>query len=160
MNDFDELLDQILHEDRHAEHPPDMKKRIVAAVSIERRHFRRGQIIWIGVAASVLVGVTSWMLVRIVFGGSIAIDRKQASITKQVPISKLDETWESRSLQPTPAQVISRKKVDSRAAIRREPPLQQSAIRIAPMKIRSLVIQPIEIASLSFSDLTRKGKIR
>jgi hypothetical protein len=160
MNIFDDLLYEALRKDGNQQPPPGMKKRILAALPVKANQFSGQRAIWGGIAAAMLIGVFSvamWTLVH-TSGGPIAPASDQSSLTRPADPHTLGER--GRPYLPSSAQKPAGWKSILPKSIRPRLPSQQRSIRIAPVVIEPLVIKPIEIASMTPSGSTMKGKLR
>src|ERR1700677_4979168 len=67
MNEFDDLLNDVLRQDGTQKPPPGMKGRILAALPAERGQLSGPRAIWVGTAAVLLIGVVggaAWTMLR------------------------------------------------------------------------------------------------
>jgi hypothetical protein len=159
MNEFDDLLNQVLRQEGNRQLPPGMERRILSALPAERNQFSTQKAIWVGTAATLLMGVVgaaTWTMVRTRSVFVVAPASKQVLLTRPVDPDKLVES--QRPGLPSSGHQPSGTK--STASI--HPPLasQQRAIRIAPVVFEPVVIKPIEIAALTAVGSTTKGKLR
>jgi len=161
MNRFDDLLYEILREDGNQQLPPGMKKRILAALPHKTNQFPGQRAMWVGVAASMLIGVfgiATWTLVHTSGGPIVATGPDQSSLVRSANPNALGEA--GRTHPPASAQKPGGRKSILHKSIWNRLPSQQRSIRIAPVVIEPLVIKPIEIASMPPSGSTMKGKQR
>jgi hypothetical protein len=163
MNEFDDLLNEVLRQDGNQQLPSDMRKRIIAALPPQRTRFSGRWAIWVGTAAAILVAVVAgatWTRVRTRNPLPVAPTSGQVSLKRPGNLPKLVESH--RRGFPQSGQNPAGRRLMSHASIAIHPrlPLQQRAICIEPVNIEALVIKPIEIASVIPSGSTMKGKIR
>jgi hypothetical protein len=161
MNTFDDLLDDVLREDGNQQLPPEMKKRTLAALPHKTNQFPGQRAMWAGVAAATLIGVfgiATWTLVHTSGGPIVATGSDQSSLVRSSNPNALGEA--GRTHLPSPAQKPGGQKSILYKSIGNRSPSQQRSIRIAPVVIEPLVIKPIEIASMTPSGSTMKGKLR
>jgi hypothetical protein len=161
MNIFDDLLDEVLTEDGNKQLPPGMKKRMLAALPHKTNQFPGQRTMWVGVAAAMLIGVfgiATWTLVHTNSGPIVATDSDQNSLVRSVNPNGLGGA--GRTHLPASAQKPGGRKSILHISIWTRLPSQQRSIRIAPVVIEPLAIKPIEIASMTPSGSTMKGKLR
>jgi hypothetical protein len=159
MNEFDDLLNEILSQEGNQQLPPGMERRIVSALPVERNQFSTQRAIWVGTAAVLLMGVVgaaTWTMVRTGSSFVVAPASEQISLTRLVDPAKLVES--QRPGLPSAGHEPSGRK--SMASLRPRLASQQRAIRIAPVVFEPVVIKPIEIAALTTVGSTTKGKLR
>lgn len=151
MNDFDELLDEVLHRDANPQPPADLKKAIVAGLRTEQKHTRSARSVWVGIAAAVIVGLATWTLTR-----------TKVAFLVDTPSEKVAQTRPNHSPQPIASHHAASLGLTPRVSIASPPhsTSQRRAVQIAPLKVEPIAIQPIEIASISTGISTTKGKIR
>jgi hypothetical protein len=157
MNEFDDLLNQVLRHDGNQQLPPGMKRRILAALPAEGNQFSSQRAIWVATAAALLMGVVgaaTWTMERTRSGLTVAPASKQVSLTPPVDPAKLVDN-QRPGLPSSAHNPNGRKWV---ASIHSGLPSQQRAIRIDPVAIEPVVIKPIEIAALTSIGSTMKGK--
>jgi hypothetical protein len=161
MNEFDELLNEVLRQEGTQQLPPGMRERILAALPAEKNQFSGQRAIWVGTAAALLIGVvagTTWTIVRTRSGLTAPPASKQVSFTRPVDPAKWLESH--RPGLPSSAHKQSERKLMWHAPIHPRPASRQRAIWITPVAIQPMVIKPIEIASLKLSGSTMKGRKR
>ena len=160
MNDFDEMLNEVLHQDANPQTPSGLKERVIACLSVENKHTQNWRRVWVGIAAAMIVGLATWTLTRTRIASPVEAPSEVISLTRPnnslAPIESHESELPKFDQEPMARRLMPR----VRMAIPPHPHLQQRAIRIAPLEIEPIVIQPIEIASVSPSVSTRKGKIR
>ncbi|MBB5057313.1 hypothetical protein HDF16_001998 [Granulicella aggregans] len=145
MNEFDELLRDVLSADVCVEPPLGMGRRIAAALSVaEERRSRMPRIALEAIAAVLLIGVVGMMVFRhrgvavpdLVSDGRVLIaatpapDVQSEIIPTKEFLLRAKHRW------------LSKPVVRSRRFSRRAAP------GVAPIAIESLAIKPIEVASL------------
>jgi hypothetical protein len=161
MNAFDDLLYEVLREDGTQQLPPGMKKKILAALPVKANQFSGQRAIWVGVAAAMLIGVFGVATRTLVHtsGGPIIVPASdQSSLARPADRHTLGEGGRTHLLSS--AQKQAGRKSVLHESIRPRLPSQKRSIRIAPVVIEPLVIKPIEIASMTPSGSTMKGKLR
>jgi len=161
MTLFEDLLDEVLIEDGNQQAPSGMKKRILAALPHKTNQFPGQQAMWSGVAAAMLIGVfgiATWTRVHVSVGPIVATASHQSSLVRSANPNALEEAGRTHLLSF--AQKPARRKSILCKSIWNRLPSQQRSIRIAPVVIEPLVIKPIEIASMTPSGSTMKGKLR
>lgn len=160
MNDFDELLNEVLRQDVNSQPASGLKKRIIAGIPIENKHIQDRRRAWVGVAAAIIVGLATWTLARTRMALPVEVPSEKVSLTRSINPPEPTESHAAELLKFNQLPRARRLTPHVRIAIHPQPPIQQRAIRIAPLEIEPIVIQPIEIASVSTGVSTRKGKIR
>jgi hypothetical protein len=149
MNEFDDLLNDVLLQDGTQEPPRGMKERILAALPAERAQLSGHRAIWVGTAAVLLIGAvggTAWTMLRTKSGLTVAPASTRVLL--------------NRPADPASAHEPNGRRLILHASIHPQPVPQQHAIRISPVAIKPLVIEPIEIASLKPGSSTIKDTIR
>ena len=160
MNDFDKLLNEVLHQDANPQPPFDMKKRLLDGLSIEATRsrspsrWRRG--VGIGIAAAILIGLTTWSLTRIRPSVPEAKPVERVSLTMPGILPNALGNREQGRRQATENSLGRRAALVSPTPIRWRPSLEQSALSIAPVEIESIAIQPIEVAHLNIKKLNHE----
>jgi hypothetical protein len=160
MNEFDDLLNDVLRQDGTQKPPPGMRERILAALPAERVQLS-GQRLWVGTAAVLLIGVVggaAWTMVRTKSGLTVAPTSNQGLLTPPVDRGRLVKSPQPGT--PSFAHEPNGRRLVLQASIHPRPASQQHAIRISPVAIAPLVIEPIEIASLKPGSSAMKGAIR
>jgi hypothetical protein len=159
MNEFDDLLNQVLRQEGNQQLPPGMERRILSALPAERNQFSTQRAIGVGTAAALLMGVVgaaTCTLVRTRSASEVAPASKQVWLTRPVDPAKLVESQRlglsSSGHEPSGGK--------SMASIYPWLASQQRAIRIAPVVFEPVLIKPIEIAALTAVGSTTKGKLR
>jgi hypothetical protein len=161
MNTFDDLLDEVLREDGNQQLPPGMKKRILAALPHKTNQFPGQRAMWAGVAAAMLIGVSGIATRTPVHTSGrpiVATGSDQSSVGRSANLNALGEAH--RTPLSSSAQKPGGRKSILYKSIWNRSPSQQRSIRIAPVVLEPLVIKPIEIASMTPSGSTMKGKLR
>jgi hypothetical protein len=153
MSEFEELLTQVLREDGNSLPPAGMEQRIVAGLSTEKDLIAGRRRIWAGVAAGLLVGLTSWTVARLWLATPAATPQEHVSLWRPggLPVS-----MEHREQKPRDRGETSH----FRIAIHPHAGVRRRGISIAPVQIEPLVIEPIQIASLALAGSARKGVTR
>jgi hypothetical protein len=149
MNEFDDLLNDVLLQDGTQEPPRGMKERILAALPAERAQLSGHRAIWVGTAAVLLIGAvggTAWTMLRTKSGLMVTPASTRVLLNRPADPASAHEPNGRRSIL--------------HASIHPQPVPQQHAIRISPVAINPLVIEPIEIASLKPGSSTIKDTIR
>ena len=154
MNEFDDLLCEVLAADVCVEPPLGMERRIAAALSVAAaRDSRRRWIVLDAIAAVLLIGVAGMMVLRhrsvvvlvsvpserVSMAETAAPDLRSAIIPTPDFLERAAHRWPSRQV------------VRSRRSPRRATP------GIAPMAIASLTIKPIEVAPLALGKSTERS---
>jgi hypothetical protein len=160
MNDFDELLNEVLRQDANPQPPFDMKKRLMDGLSIDATRSRspsgRRRGVGIGIAAAILIGLTTWSLARIRPSVPAAKPVERVSLTTPGVLPKALGNREVGRPQAPENSLRRRAALVSPTAIRRQPSLEQNAVSIVPVAIESIAIQPIEIARLNIKKLSHE----
>jgi hypothetical protein len=161
MNEFDDLLNDVLRQDGTPKPPPGMKERILAALPADRAQLSGHRAIWVGTAAVLLIGVVggaAWTMLRTKSGPTVAPASTQVLLTRPADPARLVDSL--RTVPPASAHQPNGRRLILHASIHPQPVSQQHAIRISPVAIEPLLIEPIEIASLKPGSSTMKGTIR
>jgi len=160
MEDFDELLNDVLRQDVNPQPPSGLKKRVIAGLPVENKHSQDGRRIWVGAAAAIVVGLAMWTLTRMRIAFPVLAPSEKGLLTRPDNSPEPIKSHEAELLKYDQKPRAQRLMPPVRIAIHAQSHIQQSATRIAPLEIEPIVIQPIEIASVSTGVSTRKGKIR
>jgi hypothetical protein len=161
MNEFDDLLNDVLLQDGTQEPPRGMKERILAALPAERAQLSGHRAIWVGTAAVLLIGAvggTAWTMLRTKSGLTVAPASTRVLLTRPADPARLVDSL--RTVPLTSPHEPNGRSLIVHASIHPQPVPQQHAIRISPVAINPLVIEPIEIASLKPGSSTIKDTIR
>lgn len=160
MNDFDELLNEVLRRDVNPQPPSGLKKRIIAGLPVENKHSPDRRRAWVGVAAAIMVGLAMWTLARMRIAFPVVAPSEKVSLTRPDNSPEPIESHEAELLKLDQKPGARRLTPHLRIAVHPHSVSQQSAIRIAPLEIGPIVVQSIEIASIAPGGSTRRGKIR
>lgn len=168
MNDFDELLDGVLAREFNTEPHPGMSQRVLANALLQDRRIRLRRRSWIGLAASVVIGMTSWTL-------HVALNRKRISPIVKNPSSMV----RGAQTEPTVAEIgtddLRSPPSDQTASIQmpRTPrtlpgvatlPHHRTTapdrVRVAALVVDPVVIEPLEIQPLSSNVSTSQRRVK
>jgi hypothetical protein len=134
MNDFDELLEETLWQEMNVEPPAGMKTRLASAIIWKsRRRAGRNGFGWLAGAAAVLAGVAALQGYR---QRSLQLPPGEGVGPVSVRVAGLDlvkvaPVWTTAPVHPRHRQMWS------------------AANGIAPIEVEHLVIQPLQLASLT-----------
>ena len=146
MNEFDELLCDVLAADGSVEPPPGMKRRMEAALrDVTHLHRQARRTPSEAIAAALLIGVAGMAVIRHHSGiPQTSVSHEWASIPKADGLRVAPSSPGVQKVAPKRDYGRISPRVASSERDRR-----RTAAGIAPLTIESLVIEPVEIASLA-----------
>jgi hypothetical protein len=156
MNEFDDLLREVLAADVCVEPPLGMERRIAAALSVQAK--RRSRMRWIAldaIAAALLIGLAGMMVSR----------QRSAVVLPSMPSERV---WRAETAASDVRSAIIPTKDFLERAAHRWPPRpvvrsrrtpRRATPGIASIAIVSLTIKPIEVASLALGKSTERSRV-
>lgn len=152
MTEFDELLYDVLSSDATAEPPAGMEARISAALASTLRGRAEPQSAWIWAAtAAVLIAAA----------GSIALRYLSSAVPmRMAPTPLVASQSAGNSAAQAPAKVALKRSHRAATVTRSRPNTERDIGNIAPLEIRPIAIEPLQIASLKTGNINNEGEIR
>jgi hypothetical protein len=159
MSQFDDLLDEVLHEDGNQHPPAGFHDRLLAALPSGAGRASSVTAVWVKVAAVLVLGVVglaAWKLFTIRDSHQVATGSTPGGF-KRPPISP---SVNGVGLQEPHADQFAGRNSSFHKSIRRALPLRPRSIQIPPVVIAPLAIKPINIAAISPDVPARKGTLK
>ena len=147
MGEFEDLLDGVLREASNPDPLADMNRRMMMGLSDDKPSVARST--WIGVAAVVLIGLGLWSTLVNRTTRPAKTMTVQASNSDQRSGAEAFEGERSYKAPPLSLRSISRHKLSGRQAARITSLSSIPHIYVASLTVKSISIQPLQIASLT-----------